>query len=124
MKEQEYHVQWEISLPATDPQAAAEKALVWLRDDSSICHVFTTRDESGIRHSVDLDEVLDIQVSPIPPDTSSAQARKEEALHNIDTLLLSCEEGREGTWDCSTTEGREAFDDMTTLLERVKSYIQ
>lgn len=40
---------------------------------------------------------------------------------NIDTLIKSCEEGRDGDWDVSTNEGLEGFNDMITLLER--SYI-
>lgn len=40
--------------------------------------------------------------------------------HNkdIQVLIKSCEEGRDGDWDCSTDEGKEGFDDMITLLEK------
>jgi hypothetical protein len=38
--------------------------------------------------------------------------------HNgdIDTLIKSCEEGRDGDWDVSTNEGLEGFNDMITQL--------
>lgn len=38
--------------------------------------------------------------------------------HNgdIDTLIKSCEEGRDGDWDVSTNEGLEGFDAMITQL--------
>jgi hypothetical protein len=42
----------------------------------------------------------------------------EEHNHNIEIVIKSCEEGRDGDWDCSTTEGKEGFDDMITLLEK------
>jgi hypothetical protein len=38
--------------------------------------------------------------------------------HNsdIDILVKSCEEGRDGDWDVSTNEGLEGFNDMINLL--------
>ena len=38
--------------------------------------------------------------------------------HNedIDILIKSCEEGRDGDWDVSTNEGLEGFDAMITQL--------
>ena len=42
----------------------------------------------------------------------------EDHNHNINTLIKSCEEGRDGDWDVSTNEGLEGFNDMITLLER------
>jgi len=34
-------------------------------------------------------------------------------------LMDSCVEGKTGDWDCSTEEGRESFEDMYDLLERI-----
>lgn len=42
----------------------------------------------------------------------------KEHNRNIDTVIKSCEEGRDGDWDVSTNEGLEGFNDMITLLER------
>lgn len=42
----------------------------------------------------------------------------KEHNRNINTVIKSCEEGRDGDWDVSTDEGKEGFDDMITLLER------
>ena len=42
----------------------------------------------------------------------------EEHTRNIQTVIKSCEEGRDGDWDCSTDEGKEGFNDMITLLEK------
>jgi hypothetical protein len=39
---------------------------------------------------------------------------------NIDTIIKSCEQGRDGDWDCTTDEGKEGFDDMIELLEKCK----
>jgi hypothetical protein len=38
--------------------------------------------------------------------------------HNrdVDILVKSCEEGRDGDWDVSTNEGLEGFNDMINLL--------
>lgn len=47
----------------------------------------------------------------------------KEAMIDIATVKKSCEEGLDGTWDCSTEEGREAFNDMITLLERAETVI-
>lgn len=39
-------------------------------------------------------------------------------LHNeyIETVILSCEEAMDGTWDCTTPEGIESFEPMIDLL--------
>ena len=42
----------------------------------------------------------------------------KEAMRDIEIVKKSCEEGIDGTWDCSTEEGRESFNDMVDLLER------
>ena len=41
----------------------------------------------------------------------------------IDTVIKSCEQGYTGEWDTSTDEGREAFNDMSELLERAKKLL-
>jgi len=39
--------------------------------------------------------------------------KKQKQLKELlDTLRSSCEEGLDGTWDCSTDEGREGFNAM------------
>lgn len=61
-----YAVKWEMQLiEAESPQEAAEKALSMIRDDYTICHVFTTRDEKNVCHTVDLDEIDEDQVLPL-----------------------------------------------------------
>jgi hypothetical protein len=42
-----------------------------------------------------------------------------EILEDIKSVDKSCEEGRNGSWDCTTEEGREGFSDMSTILTRV-----
>lgn len=37
---------------------------------------------------------------------------KKQLKELLDVLRSSCEEGLDGTWDCSTAEGREAFNSM------------
>lgn len=49
---------------------------------------------------------------------------KLEAIDELNTLIKSCEEGRDGDWDCTTDEGKEGFDAMIEGLENVKNYIQ
>lgn len=44
----------------------------------------------------------------------------EEKLRLIDILIASCNEGYDGSWDCSSDEGKQGFLDMITLLERLK----
>jgi hypothetical protein len=36
-------------------------------------------------------------------------------------LKMSCNEGLNGTWDCSTEEGKESFDDMITIIEWIEN---
>lgn len=44
----------------------------------------------------------------------------EEKIRLIDILIESCNQGISGEWDCSTDEGKQGFEDMITLLERLK----
>ncbi len=39
-------------------------------------------------------------------------------------LRNSCIEGKEEAWDCSTKEGRECFDDMIEILDRLDNYFK
>lgn len=48
----------------------------------------------------------------------------KEALEHLDTAILSCEEGKDGTWDCSTDEGKEGFTAIADDLEDVKSFLK
>lgn len=74
-----------------------------------------------------LEEITDDEEVPYgesPNDKNPpVENEKKEALHNIEILIKSCEEGRDEDWDTTTDEGREGFDDMITLLERVKNFI-
>lgn len=47
-----------------------------------------------------------------------------EAIDIIDTVRKSCEEGFDGTWDCSTDEGKEGFNDMITLLDEAEGKLR
>jgi len=42
----------------------------------------------------------------------------KEAIEDIEIVIESCEQGKDGTWDCTTDEGKQGFDDMVTLLRR------
>ena len=48
----------------------------------------------------------------------------DEAVSLINTVIKSCEEGEDGTWDCSTDEGKQGFADMATLLEEAKNKLK
>ena len=48
---------------------------------------------------------------------------KERANELLESVIKSCEEGKDGTWDCTTDEGKEGFDDMASCLEMIKEYI-
>lgn len=39
-------------------------------------------------------------------------------------LKMSCNEGLNGTWDCTTEEGRESFDDMITIIEMIEKELK
>src|ERR1035437_49209 len=49
---------------------------------------------------------------------------KTEALALIQTVKKSCKEGENGTWDCSTQEGKKGFLDMINLLDDVMKLIK
>ena len=50
--------------------------------------------------------------------------RKKVIIDLIDTVIKSCEEGKDGRWDCSTDEGKEGFNDMVELLNRAKRLVE
>ncbi len=64
----EYTVKWEIQLQAGSPLDAAEIAIAWLRNKQYGAHIFSTMDEDGICHTVDLDEPEGEQVLPLTLD--------------------------------------------------------
>jgi hypothetical protein len=39
-------------------------------------------------------------------------------------LKMSCNEGLNGTWDCSTEEGKESFGDMITIIEWIEKELK
>lgn len=45
--------------------------------------------------------------------------RINNSISLINTVIKSCKEGKEGTWDCSTDDGKNGFDDMAELLGNV-----
>lgn len=48
-----------------------------------------------------------------------------EKVFNLLTFLkMSCEEGLDGTWDCSTEEGRESFGDMISIIEMIEEELK
>lgn len=42
----------------------------------------------------------------------------------LEVLFNSCVEGQTGEWDCSTQEGKEGFQDMATIIERVAGELE
>ena len=38
----------------------------------------------------------------------------------LNILKMSCEEGLDGSWDCTTEEGRESFGDMISIIEIIQ----
>ncbi len=44
---------------------------------------------------------------------------KEKIKSILTTLRNSCKEGEDGTWDCSTDEGREGFNYMVDDCEEI-----
>jgi hypothetical protein len=39
-------------------------------------------------------------------------------------LKMSCEEGLNGDWDCTTQEGIEGFGDMITIIEMIQNELK
>jgi len=37
---------------------------------------------------------------------------------------MCCQEGLDGTWDCTTEEGRESFGDMISLIELIENELK
>jgi hypothetical protein len=42
----------------------------------------------------------------------------------LNVLKMSCNEGLNGDWDCTTSEGRESFDDMITIIEMIEKELK
>ena len=36
-------------------------------------------------------------------------------------LKMSCQEGLDGDWDCTSEEGRESFGDMISVIELIEN---
>jgi len=39
-------------------------------------------------------------------------------------LKMSCQEGLDGDWDCTTEEGRESFGDMISVIELIENKLK
>ena len=86
--------------------------------------------EGEVYHLVDREVILE-RVKSLPygsPERmfllvlldNTLRIHKPNHNYNIDVVIESCEQGRDGDWDCSTSEGKEGFDDMITLLKKCK----
>lgn len=42
----------------------------------------------------------------------------------LNVLKMSCEEGLDGSWDCSSEEGKESFGDMITIIELIEDELK
>jgi hypothetical protein len=42
----------------------------------------------------------------------------------LGVLKMSCQEGLDGTWDCSTEEGKESFGDMIAIIELIENKLK
>ena len=42
----------------------------------------------------------------------------------LNILKMSCEEGLDGSWDCSSEEGRESFGDMISIIEMIQNELK
>jgi hypothetical protein len=42
----------------------------------------------------------------------------------LNVLKMSCQEGLDGTWDCSTEEGKESFGDMIAIIELIENKLK
>lgn len=52
-------------------------------------------------------------------DEELTTKEKERIKHKLEVLRNSCLEGLDGTWDCSTTEGKEAFEPMAESCKKI-----
>ena len=42
----------------------------------------------------------------------------------LSILKMSCQEGMNGDWDCSTEEGRESFGHMIAIVELIETKLK
>jgi hypothetical protein len=49
---------------------------------------------------------------------------RKDILEKLESVITSCNEGYDQTWDSSTNEGKEGFISMRDYLEEVKEYIK
>ncbi len=47
------------------------------------------------------------------------EASLAQVVDNLTNLRMSCQEGLDGTWDCSTEEGREGFEAMIDACDEI-----
>lgn len=48
---------------------------------------------------------------------------KAQLKSHLESLRNSCLEGHDGTWDCSTKEGRESFLPMAEAVEKIAQHL-
>jgi hypothetical protein len=48
----------------------------------------------------------------------------KKVFNLLNVLKMSCNEGLNGTWDCSTEEGRESFEDMIIIIEWIEKALK
>ena len=58
------------------------------------------------------------------PSKEAGMKNIQQVKDNLNVLKRSCAEGKSGEWDCSTKEGREGFDDMITIIERIEKDLE
>ena len=42
----------------------------------------------------------------------------------LNVLKMSCQEGVDGDWDCTTEENRESFGDMIAIIELIENELK
>lgn len=62
--------------------------------------------------------------SEITIETKRVAISKREAIHTIRTLIKSCQEGIDGTWDAGSPDRDEGFSAMIWQLEGLLNYVE
>ena len=52
------------------------------------------------------------------------RAELDTAKELLQALRNSCYEGLDGTWDCSTDDGKEGFDDMALICHKIAEILK
>lgn len=50
--------------------------------------------------------------------------KKKEVIKDLNSVIVSCQEAINGTWDTESDEGKEGFDAMIYLLEKVRDHVK